>query len=161
MFDSGGLTRNLEQAYLQMLAQQAEKRGRVAIVIAADGGVTPMLEQAAQSICTGIRALGAQAEVQHKAFERHGLNLILGAHRLTAEGALLLPPRAIICRLDTDAQGEQWLTPALRDLLREYELWDCDPQSTAAIAAELPGARIKHVPFDALAQAVASTLQTA
>jgi predicted O-linked N-acetylglucosamine transferase (SPINDLY family) len=154
LFDSLRFTRNLEHAYSQMLEMQESKTQRIRIVVVAPEGYphSRAFDEFAETLLHGFRALGKDAVIAKNAFDRHGLNVVLGANLLTAETAALLPRRVVIYNLEQIYAESPWATPTLLDLFARFEVWDYSRRNVAAIQALTPRAKVKFVPVGSMPQ---------
>jgi predicted O-linked N-acetylglucosamine transferase (SPINDLY family) len=154
LFDSLRFTRNLERAYDQMLALQEQKKQRIRIVIVAPDGYahSRAFDEFAETLLHGFRALGKEVAIARNAFDRHGLNIVLGANLLTAETAALLPRRVVIYNLEQIYADSPWVTPTLLELFGKFEVWDYSRRNVAAIQTLAPQARVKFVPVGSMPQ---------
>ncbi len=154
LFDSLRFTRNLEHGYDEMLAVQEQKKQRIRIVVVAPDGYahSRAFDDFAETLLHGFQALGREARIARNAFDRHGLNVVLGANLLTAETAALLPRRVVIYNLEQIYAQSPWVTATLLELFGKFEVWDYSRRNVAAIQALVPQARVKFVPVGSMPQ---------
>ena len=76
----------------------------------------------AETLQFGLRSLGHSADIQENLFEPGATNVFLGAHRLSPQQAVIIPPGSVLYNLEQ--LDDPNLPPHYCDLARQYVLWD-------------------------------------
>ncbi len=76
------------------------------------------------SLQQGFTELGIKFRQNINRIEPGAVPIILGAHHLTPETAVKLPPETILYNLENLVEGYPWFSEAYLDLLRRFAVWD-------------------------------------
>ncbi len=154
LFDSTRFTRNLEQLYLEMLNSEKERGKEVRIVVVAPHGYahSRAFDEIAETLLHGFVALGYKVTLAKNTYDRHVMNVILGANLLTPETAALVPHKAIIYNLEQIYPDSPWMTHTMRELFGRHEIWDYSRRNVAVIKGMIPQAQVKFVPVGTMPQ---------
>ncbi len=120
--------------------------GKAAVTIIQPQGYphSAAFREMAQSVFYGLKALGYEATIWTNNFIPDGLNIVFGAHLLSAERAARLPERSIIYNLEQVDPSSQWA--AIKPLLGRFPVWDYSLRNIGAFGAMGNGDAVFHVP---------------
>ena len=111
----------------------------------------------AQTLQSGLASLGHTCHIAENLFDAGATNIFLGAHRLTPQQTVMVPPGSIIYNIEPLSDA---LPQSFYDLGRQHQIWDQDAENvrkwTALVCVETP----IHVPL-AESQPTTQTLATA
>lgn len=83
----------------------------------------------AQTLQSGLQALGYSADIQANLFDPAATNIFLGAHLLSPQQTVIIPPGSIVYNLEP--LDDPNLPDHYCNLARQYVLWDCSLSNIA------------------------------
>src|ERR1051326_6382381 len=101
---------------------------QVTIVNPQGGEPAVALGAIAQTIQSGLTSLGHICRVAENLFDASATNIFLGAHRLTPQQTVMVPPGSIIYNSETLTDG---LPQSFYALARQHQVWDPDAANIA------------------------------
>jgi SAM-dependent methyltransferase len=83
---------------------------------------TEAFREIAESLQFGLRSIGHRAQIQENVFDASATNVLLGAHLLSPEQALLVPPGSVLYNLEQ--LGGPILPPQFYEVAFRNQVWD-------------------------------------
>jgi len=106
-----------------------------------------VLAEVAETLVCGFRALGHPSRLVVNGFSTEALNIVLGAHLLSAESIASLPGDCVIYNLEQVEESLFQWAPQLKALFARFEVWDYSRRNIAALTAAGLAPRIHHLPI--------------
>lgn len=106
---------------------------------------TEAFREVAETLQFGLRSIGHRAEIRENDFDAQAINVLLGAHLLSPEAALTVPPGSILYNLEQ--LGGASLPPQFYELARQNRVWDYSLHNVRHWEALGGDYRPAHVPL--------------
>jgi len=106
---------------------------------------TEAFREVAETLQSGLRSLGHTAQIQENAVDAMATNVLLGAHLLSPEDALMVPPGSILYNLEQ--LGGPNLPKQFYELALRLQVWDYSRQNIRKWNAMSCGCPPVHVPL--------------
>lgn len=132
---------------------------QVTIVNPQGGEPAVALGAIAQTIQSGLTSLGHVCRVAENLFDASATNIFLGAHRLTPQQTVMVPPGSVIYNSEMLTDG---LPQSFYALARQHQVWDHEATNIAKWNALVCVDTPIHVPLESAhngAQVLAKALQ--
>jgi hypothetical protein len=91
--------------------------------------------ETAETVHAGLRALGHEAVLTRSLAVPAGRKPIIFGANLLATFKVEPPPHSILYNLEQVQVGSDWLTPAMLDLFRRFEVWDYSERNADQLVA--------------------------
>jgi SAM-dependent methyltransferase len=106
---------------------------------------TEAFREVAETLQFGLRSIGHSARIQENAFDPNATNILLGAHLLSPQHALLVPYGSILYNLEQ--LGGPVLSAQFYELARQHQVWDYSLQNIEKWQALSCAHQPVHVPL--------------
>ena len=126
-------------------------KGKAAVTIVQPPGYphSAAFQEVAETVFYGLQALGYEAAIGTNNFIQDGrtgpLNIVFGAHLLSAEQAARLPEKTVIYNLEQAGPSSMW--GRIKPLLGRFPVWDYSLRNIEALGAMGYGDAVLHVPI--------------
>ena len=106
---------------------------------------TEAFREVAETLQFGFRSIGHTAEIRENAFDANATNVLLGAHLLSPQQALMVPPGSILYNLEQ--LGGPSLAQQFYEVARRHQVWDYSLQNIKKWEALNCDYQLVHVPL--------------
>ncbi len=101
----------------------------------------------AESLRYSFSKMGFISEHTENLFIDDGVNIILGAHLLTADQIANIPESSIIYNFEQITDSSTWMTPEFLGLFQKFDIWDYSTGNIDALTRKGVAGRVTHVPL--------------
>jgi len=111
---------------------------------------TEAFREVAETLQFGLRSIGHEAQIEENAIDASATNVLLGAHLLSPQDALMVPPGSILYNLEQ--LGGPSLPKQFYELALRQKVWDYSRQNIKKWSAMNCACQPVHVPLGYVAE---------
>jgi hypothetical protein len=120
---------------------------QIVLVKPASFGPIEPFREVMESVQHGLQAHGYSALIRENTIAPGATPILFGAHYLSANDSLRLPPDTIIYNLEQLAPGYPWFQTYYLDLLGRFRVWDYNARTVTYLRTTGIARNVEHVPI--------------
>jgi len=120
---------------------------QIVLVKPAGFGPAEPFREVMESVQHGLQTLGYGAQILENTIMPSATPILFGAHYLSRDDALRLPPETIIYNLEQLAPGYPWFQAHYLELLKRFRIWDYNWNTVNYLRTSGISSKVVHVPI--------------